>query len=300
MTALRDVIWIAGFETSRALRTWRALSLVAVYCVGTGGSTWLFIQFIGLLERELATTLGVAQTDVPGAMLGQLVESDLWRRILTGMVGSEDRGDLLVAIPILAIFHRWVGFLLVPLFAATASAECLAIDVASRAIRYEALRTGRTPIVLGRWAGQLLLSAVASLAGAAITAGLGLWAMVGNDPVPLALALLDATARAWLFAVPASAFGVLASSLVKSAAWARVLALGGVVGSWVAFGACQLASARGAPWQAAVADAMVSVLPQAWLGGLWEPRGVIAPLALVLLGGAITSFAAIRFATRDL
>jgi hypothetical protein len=298
--ALRDVVLVAGFEVGRALRTWRALSLVAVSCVGTGGSTWLFIQFIGLLERELAETLQVAATDVPGTMLAELVQSDLWRGVLTGMVGSETRAEALLAIPVLAIFHRWVSFLLVPLFAATASAECLAIDVASRAIRYEATRTGRSSIVFGRWAGQLALSAGASLCGAAVTWGLGRWAMVGNEPFPLIIALLDATGRAWLFALPASAAGVLASALVRSAAWARVLALGAVVGSWVAYGACALALARGAPWQGTIANAIVPLLPQGWLAGLWEPVGWIAPLALAGLGAAVASFAALRFATRDL
>src|SRR6185503_9044978 len=121
----------------------------------------------------------------------------------------------------------------------------LAIDVASRAIRYEALRTGRASIVFGRWAGQLGLSAGASLVGAAVTWILGLTAMVGNHPVSLAIGLLDSTGRAWLFAVPASAAGVLASSLVRSPAWARVLALLAVVGSWVAYGICEWALVRG-------------------------------------------------------
>jgi hypothetical protein len=298
--ALSDLAHVATFEVSRALRTWRALALVAVYCVGTGGSTWLFIQGIGLAEREIAELLGVATTDTPGTLLAEVAASEEWKRTLAAMTGSESRAEALSGVPILALFHRWVGFLLIPMFAAMASAECLALDVASRAIRYEALRTGRTPIVFGRWAGQLALSAVAATAGAAVTWALGLLAMVGNHPGTLGLALADATARAWIFALPASAAGVLASSLVRSAAWARVLALGAVVGSWIGYGFCQFLLREGEPWQARVANAAVSLFPQAWLGGLWESGGWISPLVLALLACGLTSAAAGRFAARDL
>ncbi len=300
MITLRDLFWVAAFEASRALRTWRALSLVTVYCVGTGGSTWIFIQFIGMLERQLAEGMGIATTDVPGTLLTELAKSDSWREVLGNMIGSEVRAGELVQVPMLAIFHRWVGFLLVPLFAATASAESLALDVSSRAIRYEALRTGRTPIVFGRWAGQLGLSAVALVAGAVVTWSLGMWAMVGNDPAKLAAALVEASTRVFLFALPASAAGMMASALVRSGAWARVLAIGAVSGSWIAYGACRVAVEEGSLWQARLGEVVLPLLPQTWLSGLWDPAGWISPVVLVLLSAGITSLAAARFAARDL
>ncbi len=299
MTALRDIWLIAGFEIRRAIRSWRALALLVLYGVASGGATLLFTRFVGMLENTLADELNVAPTETPGTMLAQLVTSELWHRTVRHLVGSDHLADVLVTAPPLAVFGLWFGFLVVPFFAASASAECVAIDVSTRAIRYEAQRTGRLELVLGRFVGQLGLNAVATLAASAVVWVVAMTCMYGVQPVDLAVWLLAFAPRAWTFGLPFTALGTAASQLTASSAWARVLALGGTAGSWVVFGL--VTSARREPWTT-VADVVGPVLPQSWLQGLWEPGfgWLVSAAACAGLAAVALSVGYVRFSARDL
>lgn len=295
-----DIWWVARFEVFRAIRTWRAVALLVLYAVASGGSAWLFTKFVGLLENTVADQLGVARTVTPGAMLGQLVTSDTWHEVLEAMTGSPELVDVLVAVPPLALFHLWFGFLIVPFFAASSSAECIAIDVQSRAIRYEAQRTGRLELVLGRFAGQLALTAAAAAMSSVVVWGVGLTFMVGNPPLGLAGWLALYAPRAWLFGVPFVAIGVAASQLTSSPAWARVLAIGGTALTWVLFGVARWVEEETA--YGVLSDIALQLLPQGWLRGLWEPAfGWLASAVVCLaLGAAILTAGYLRFSRRDL
>lgn len=296
---MRDVLLVARFEVLRAIRTWRALALLVLYAIASGGATWMFTRFVGMLENTLASQLGVAATETPGTMLAELVKSELWREALRNLVGSARLADILVSVPPLAVFGLWFSLLLVPFFAASASAECVAIDVSTRAIRYEAQRTGRLELVLGRFVGQLGLNALAALVAIVAVWVVGVTCMVGNDPVALAGWLLLYAPRGWVFGVPFTALGTTASQLTASAAWARVIALAGTAGSWVAYGLVR--AARREPY-ASIADVVGPLLPQSWLQGLWEPGAGWLVSAGACVGLALACFAVgyIRFAGRDL
>lgn len=67
---MRDIWLVARFEVLRAIRTWRAVALLVLYAVASGGAAWLFTKFVGLMENTLADQLHVARTTTPGAMLG--------------------------------------------------------------------------------------------------------------------------------------------------------------------------------------------------------------------------------------
>jgi hypothetical protein len=297
---MRDVWLVARFEILRAIRTWRAVALLVLYAVASGGSAWLFTKFVGLLENSIAEQLHVAKTEVPGTMLGELVRSDTWHDVLEAMTGSPQLVDVLVAVPPLALFHLWFGFLIVPFFASSTSAECLAIDVQSRAIRYEAQRTGRLELVLGRFAGQLALTGLAAAASVGIVWIVGMTFMVGNAPLGLAGWLLLLAPRAWLFGVPFVALGVTASQVTSSPAWARVLAIGGTAGSWVLFGVARWVEAE-TDW-AVLSDVALQLLPQGWLRGLWEPGvgWIPSAVACTALGAAFLSAGYLRFSRIDL
>ena len=297
---MRDVWLVARFEVLRAIRTWRAVALLVLYGVASAGAAWLFTRIVLLMENAMARQLGVGTTEVPGTMLGQLVASDSWRELVGAMTGSPQLVDALVAIPPLAMFELWFSFLLIPFFAASASAECIAIDVQSRAIRYEALRTGRMELVLGRFGGQLALTAAATLVAALAAWLVGITFMVGNPPLALLGWLLWFAPRAWAFSVPFVAIGVTASQLTASPAWARVLAVGGTALTWVTFGLVRWAEEEA--WLPVATDRALQLLPQGWLRGLWEPGAgwllsatVCAALAAVLLAVGYA-----RFSRRDL
>lgn len=299
MGSLRDSLLIARFEVLRAVRTWRALALIVLHLVAASGGAYLFTRLIGLLENAAADQLGVPTTETPGAMLDTLLQGDQLQELLGAMVGSEHLVAQILDIPVLAIFHLWMGFLILPFFGASASAESVAIDVQSGAVRYEVLRTGRLELVLGRLLGQLALTLVASALSVGGVWAVGMWFMVGNDPLELAAWLGWLTLRAWAFAVPFVGLGVACSQLTSSPAWARVLAVAGTAGSWVAFGFARWAESA---QHTLVADLALQLLPQGWMRGLWEPGLGWVPAATVclVLGVAMAALGFARFARRDL
>lgn len=299
MSSIRDIYLVARFEVLRAIRTWRALALLLLYGIGYGGASYIFVAILHGLENQVARQLGVATTDKPGALLNKLVESDMFHELILGMTGNENLVAELTRIPPLAIFAMWFGLLLIPFFAASASAECVSIDMGSRALRYEALRTGRLELVLGRFGGQLLLTVAASVVAAGVTWCVGMFSMVGNDPVLLALGVAGMTARAWFFSVPFAGIGVAASTLTTSPAWARVMAISATGGSWVLYGVASWFD--DSDW-AILSDIAYQLLPQGWMHILWEPWLGWMPAALVLvsMGFAAVGVGYARFSGRDL
>jgi hypothetical protein len=297
---VKDVLLVARFEVHRAVRTWRALAMLVLYAVASAGAAWVFVELVGALENNLASQLGVARTETPGAMLNELVTSSLWRDVLEALTGSPHLVDALIPVPPLALLNLWFGFLVVPFFAASASAECIALDVQSRAIRFEAQRTGRLELVAGRFVGQLVLTTLAALVSVGVVFAVGCSRMIVADPLALLGWLLWYVPRTLAFGVPFVGLGVAASQLTSSPAWARVMAVGGVAGTWVALGLAQYGEHR--PGWATLSDVVLQLLPQGWLRGLWEPgAGWLLPaVACCALGGAALAVGFLRFQSRDL
>jgi hypothetical protein len=296
---VRDALLVARFELLRAVRTWRALALFVLYAVAAAGAAWLFAQFVGMLENTVADQLGVARTETPGAMLDTLVASDTWRDVVSELVGSERLVAYVLEVPPLALFDVWFSFVIVPFFAASAAAECLAIDVRSRAIRFEAGRTGRLELVFGRFLGQVALTAAATFGAAVVVWGTGWATMVLDEPLVVFGWLLAFVPRSLAFALPFVALGVTASQITSSPAWARALAIGLTAVSWVLYVVAINYEDTG--W-GPLCDVAFQVLPQGWLRGLWEPGAGWAGsgLALVGLTLAVLSAGYVRFAGRDL
>jgi hypothetical protein len=100
--------------------------------------------------------------------------------------------------------------------------------------------------------------------------------------------------------VPFVGFGVACSQWTTSAAWARVLAVGGTAGSWVLYGIGQLMIDK--DWLPVVGDILSQVLPQGWIQGMWDPGMGWVAACIVCVGLGLTSllFGYVRFARRDL
>jgi hypothetical protein len=297
---VRDVLLVARFEVLRAIRTWRALALLVLFGVASAGASYLFVKFVGLIENAVAEQMGVPKTKVPGTMLQTMVASDTWREVVEGMVGADHLVEFILQVPPLAMFHLWFGLLLAPFFAASASAECLAIDVQSRAIRYEALRTGRTELVAGRFLGQVALTGAAIVLSIAVVWGVGVGFMVLPDRIALGAWLAWFSLRAWAFSIPFVGIGVAASQITSSPAWARVIAVGGTAGTWVAYGVARWAEDQ--QRLPIVTDVTLQLLPQGWMRGLWEPGAgwIVSAVAVIALGGVFAATGYLRFARRDL
>lgn len=297
--SLVDVALVARFELLRAIRSWTALAVVLMYLIANVGGAYIFIRVLGQLETTMAEQLHVATTQWPGSMTEQLRKSEQLMKMFDTLVGSHATAAALIDRPFLAVFQLWQGFVLIPFLAATTAAESIASDVRTRAIRFEVIRTGRAEVVAGRMLGQVGLCLVASCVALCGVWILGLATMAPQDPVALAWGLIDLGLRAVILAVPFTGLGIAASELTASPAWARVLALGGTASSWVLYWI--LSAVDESPWTT-LADALLPLMPQSWLQGLWQTSMALgtSTVACVGLGAVIASLGFVRFARRDL
>lgn len=296
MTTLRDVASVALFEWIRAIRTWRALALLTLYVVASAGGAYLFVELIGELETALAATMGVPATAQIGVMLDELHRSASFRELLREMTFSDDI-DALLDLPVLAIFHLWLGIILVPFVGATSAAESLSGDLATRAIRYEAVRTGRLELVTGRFLGQAMLTGVASVVGTVGAWAVGTLYLHGTDPLELAIGLVRMAIRAWAYSLAYVGMGIGISQWTANPNLARVVAILGVAVTWPLFGTARF---EGNDVPGPVADLMLQILPQGWMPGLWTPAWPVTALACASLGYAWVAVGYARFARRDL
>lgn len=298
LRSLLDTLLVARFELMRALRTWRALALAVLYVIALSGATYIYVRILWFIEAGLAETLGVPMTEKPGAMMDELMDNGELQRMIREMSGTPDAVEYLLTWPLLAVWGLWIGILLLPFLATSASAECISIDMSTRALRFEALRTGRAELVLGRFFGQVGLTGIAAICGLSGAWLVGMTQMVGNDPVFLATGLAALGLRAWLFGLPFIGLGVAFSQLTASPNWARVLAVGSTAGSWIAFGLAREFRDTSWGW---LCDLVLQVLPQGWLQGLWTPNEwLISGLVYIALSLCAVGLGFVRFARRDL
>lgn len=303
LASMRDAWLVARFELLRAIRTWQALAIVVLYVVTTAGAARIFVNILEVFERSVAQALGAPATDYPGAMMDRLLENDELRELVAAMVGDAALVDSVLAWPLLAVFHLWIGIALTPFLAAATSAESISVDLRSRALRFELQRTGRLELVVGRFLGQALLTLAASLLSVTATFTIGMLYMVGNDPLVLIGALAAFSLRSWAFGLPFLGIGVACSQLTASPAWARVLAIVACAGTWMAYGAAHAFAewSEDSAW-GLVSDAALQVLPQGWVVGLWQPGAwwLTSATVFLALGLAATGAGYVRFARRDL
>lgn len=292
LTSLRDTLLVARYELLRNLRTWRAIALCALYLTATAGGAYIFTRGLLAMETAAAEVLMVPATEKPGAMTDKLIERGDIEELVGEMVSDDsDVIERLMRWPLLTWFHVWLAMLLIPFVAVTTAAECIAVDMRSRAMRYECVRTGRLEFVFGRMLGQVLLMAAASLLSVTGTWVVGMTAMVGNDPLELAASLLVVTPLVVGLTLPFIGVGVAFSQVTSSPNVARVLGLITTVGSWMVWGLAHQLEDGWAWW---FWSPLQYALPHEWMWKLWQPfpEWGIAVAVLALLG---MTFAAVGF-----
>lgn len=282
--SLRDAWLVARFQLLRSLRTRSALAAASLYLLTSGGAAAVFVRILGELENAAALSLGVPATRRPGAMLDQLRRGEDLRRIVEGLVPDPALVQWALDQPPLTVTHFWVGLVVMPFLAAGLGAEALSPDLASRAVRFELVRTGRAEVLFGRLLGQALLTAAAIALGAVAVEGVALLAMTGQDPVAHAAALARDVPRLWAWSLPFLGMGVAWSAFTRNVHLARVLALATVAASWVVWGALSWPHHTRRGWVAVLTDSLLPILPQDHGDALWGPgAGWLAAAGLYLV-----------------
>lgn len=300
VTSIRDVFAVARFHVVRSVRTRTVLFLCTVYMLSAGGIAWIFRGIIKELEKNAAEILRVPVTDTPGAMIETLREREELQSIVGGLVPDEALVDWALALPVLSIAHFWMALGTLPFLAAVVGAEVVSPGIKDRSLRYELVRTGRLELVLGRWAGQGTLIAVATLASIVGPLIIGTFFMVQQPLGESVAVLLSMTPRLIAWSLPFLGIGVACSMTTGNTNFARILALGGATATWVLMGVFRT------EWMAEKAPVLIDVvepiLPQTYMVGLWGPgTGWLLSSSILLgLGFAFTLFGYPLFARRNL
>lgn len=200
---------LARFELYRLIgspRGWFALGAFSVI--------WYFLLRYPIFEASIQ----LQEPDIQG-MLSQVF----------GMVGLYN----LLNWPVAELSVYWlITVLLLPLVAVLTSADQTAGDRSRGTLRFLTLRTSRSAIVVGRFAGQMLVQALLVLLSLIATLALAWWRL-GSLP----LAAFEHSLIIWLnlliVLAPFTAMMALCSALVRSSKLAISLA---IVGSGVLVG----------------------------------------------------------------
>lgn len=296
---MRDAVLVARFQLARAVRTRSALALCLLYLLGSTGATYVFTRILLEIENETAKVLKVPEVSKPGAMLETLRERGDLESILDALIGRPDLIGWAMDQPILSIVHFWFALGVIPFLAVAVGAESLSSDARSRSLRFELVRTGRLELVTGRFLGQGILLLAATAFATLGTFGVAMICMVGQAPLLQAGTLLQTVPRLWLWSLPFLGLGVACSQITSTVNFARSLALGAGVLTWITFGLLKTDEALARPWIGAIVEPL---LPQTYVLDLWGPgwawlgSGAVLPLL-----GFVAALAALPlFARRNL
>jgi ABC-type transport system involved in multi-copper enzyme maturation permease subunit len=270
---VRDVTLVARFELAESVRS-RLLLVMVLLFVGAGAlGAWGYTRLIGTIEDKAAAALAAPPSERPGATVGRLREAQTYRDFLRFFLRDDAKADYFSRLPPIVVFYGWAAFLFTPWLLLFTSAETIATDVASRAIRFSLLRTSRLSYALGKALGQwLILLGVTAVA--ALVFFMVAWAQLAAfEPSLTALWLLSYWPRVVLFNLPFLAWAMFASMVTASANLARIVSLGGVVLMSIVYGLSNARWLRRGPISEAALDLVQYLTPFGHNEGLGYPPG---------------------------
>ena len=281
MKTVQDILFVARFEIFRAYRTRTAMSLLVLYGLGMSLAVWVFSRVVYSVETVLAETLQIPMKERPGSLLPKVFEMEDFVTFMGSLPGGVDLITVIQTTPVLAVVILWIGLGIVPFFAATTSAESIAMDRTGRALRYEVVRTGRFEFVVGRYVGRAVLTLLATLAGGMVATGVGLYLMDLPDPLLQFAFVAVFSLKTWVYSLVYLGIGLGFSQITSSPAWARVLALAATVGVWISYGI--VSGLIAIDVYANFFSAIQPLFPPYWVGSFWGGAGDIAVATLVCL-----------------
>lgn len=287
MTALRAAALVAWFDLRESLRSWKALALLVIYLMGAIAAAAIFVRILAEIEKSLASTLSVAQTQRPGALTASLMESEQLLDLLSGLIGDAALAEQLVSTPPVALFYGWLAMSFVPILVTFTSAESISSELSSGACRYSLFRVDRLPWAVGKLLGQGMLMAVGILAGAAGVWIVGELGMNSFDGAGTAAWLLRFSVRAWVYGYAFLGMTLGLSQVTRSINGARALALLALIAA--AAGGGLLSVPDITEYAPVAADTLRQLFPNAHKLDLWRPEvGVrLSAMGMLLALGTI-------------
>jgi ABC-type transport system involved in multi-copper enzyme maturation permease subunit len=270
---LRDVGIVARFELAESVRSKLIVVMVLLF-VGAGTlGAWGYTRMLSKVEENAARALGAPTARKTGAVVRRLRDTTTYRDMLRFFIRDDRKADYFARLPPMVVFFGWSALTFLPWLVLFTSAESVAGDVSSRAIRFSVLPTGRLPFALGKAAGQLVL-----LAGVTVLAALSFfivgWSSIeGFETAATAGGLLSYLPRIFLYLLPFLAWAMCASMLTASANLARIVALGGAVAFAILGAWAEAKRLTAGPIAASLWEAAIYLTPFAHHEGLSYPPG---------------------------
>lgn len=294
MSRLRSIGLVAAFDLRESLSSRKAMVLIALYTLGSLGASAIFIRTLDALRMRLEEEIG-QKVDMAQVMAGPGMA-----KIAGALAGDTELANALVTIPPIALFYGWLAMNFVPLLVLFTSADAVAGDLASGAVRFSLFRTDRISWTLGKLIGQTALMAVGVLAGALGCWAIGMVWLEGMPAADTAYWLLRMSLRTTVYGFAYLGMVLCASQLTSTSIRAGGLALGLMFVASLAGGIVQ------APIIAEKSPGLFSALskffPNGHYLGLWHPdvaRSIGATVGLVFIGLAFFALGFLRFSRRD-
>jgi ABC-type transport system involved in multi-copper enzyme maturation permease subunit len=269
----RDVGIVARFELAESVRS-KLLIVMVLLFVGAGTlGAWGYTQVLGKIEENAARVLGAPNAGRPGAVVRRLRDSTSYRDMLRFFIRDDRKADYFARLPPMVVFFGWSAMTFLPWLVLFTSAESIAGDVSSRAVRFSVLRTGRLSFALGKTVGQLVLVVGVTVLAALSFYVVGWTSIAGFEAVDTAAGLVSYLPRILIYLLPFLAWAMFASMVTASANLARIVSLGGGVALAVLAAWGETKRAVGDPIAASLWDLALYLTPFSHHDGLNYPPG---------------------------
>jgi len=221
-------LWrITCYEWFTSMRSRRAIVVILLFMAASVCTMNFCIDSLQKMEQELTKVLQLPQSDQVGVVSKSLWQSKPFQRMMRHIVYNKDVYDDLVGKHPVELMYAWLVFFYTPLLVILVSANRIADELGSGSCRYVAFRCSRFLWSSGKFLGQSAIIAIALF-----LSGAGAWIMalirLHDVGLPMLLAIIGWSMRAWLYALPFLGLSLGLSHLTRSGSKATIFAILGV------------------------------------------------------------------------
>ena len=293
-------IRVALFERAAAVRTRRAIVLVALYLAWSLLGMSAAITALGKMEDRLAEILQVEKVEgKSGVVSAALWKAKPFQQLVRSVVDDSLIYDDIVGKHPAELIYAWIVFLAVPLLTVLVATRRVAEEVKSGAAKYMLLRVTRLEWTLGKYLGIALMMLAGLLVGAIAAWIVAAFRLSGADIPALLPAMIVWSVKAWFLSLAWLGLALGVSHLFKSGAKADAVA----ILLMIAFSVVPaILKGFGSAWLGGKLLVFVRLFPSSVDAALW--RSSFMPVAasatwLVMLGLLYLSIGHAVFARRD-
>jgi ABC-type transport system involved in multi-copper enzyme maturation permease subunit len=216
MNALGQTWLVACHEWADALRSRRALVMLALYLVAAGFTMYGTISILHGMESELVTLLKLPQSDQTGMVSATLWKSEHFQRIAERVTKNPlVLRDITGRHPV-ELIYAWFVFIYTPLLVVLVSSGRIAEDLGSGVVRYAVFRVSRASWSLGKFIGQAMMIGGALLLGGMCAYAVAEIRLAAVGTSGLFLHILQWSVRAWVYSIPFLGLALGLSHLTRS------------------------------------------------------------------------------------